>query len=87
MYAYAHNTTPLYQPEHSPNEIVFHTRPCTPLTFSLNLIRNSSKECIATNGDSLQPHTKHNEKSLNHSFTRSLRNTFRHGFYQLKKQC
>ena len=41
MYAYAHNTTPLSQPKLSPYQIVFHTHPRIPLTFSLNLPRDA----------------------------------------------
>ena len=47
MYAYAHITTPLSQLKLSPYQIVFHTHPRIPLTFSLNLYRDSSKKCIA----------------------------------------
>ena len=55
MYAYAHNTTPLSQLKLSPYQIVFHTHPRIPLTFSLNLPRNASKNCIATYCESLPP--------------------------------
>ena len=47
MYAYAHNSQPLSELNISPHEIVFHTRPRIPLTFDLNLNRDSSKICIS----------------------------------------
>ena len=43
MYAYAHNSQPLSEPNISPHEIVFHTRPRIPLTFDLNLTRDTLK--------------------------------------------
>ena len=43
MYAYAHNSQPLSELNVSPHEIVFHTRPRIPLTFDLNLTRDTSK--------------------------------------------
>ena len=42
MYAYAHNSQPLSEPNVSPHEIVFHTQPRISLTFDLNLNRNTS---------------------------------------------
>ena len=44
MYAYAHNTTTISQLELSPYQIVFSTYPRVPLTFSLNLPRDSLKK-------------------------------------------
>ena len=52
IYAYAHNTTPFSQLKLSPYQIVFHTHPRIPLTFSLNLPRDSSNTCIASYCDS-----------------------------------
>ena len=49
MYAYAHNSQPISELNVSPYEIVFHTRVGIPLTFDLNLNRNSSKSCISQN--------------------------------------
>ena len=47
MYAYAHNSQPLSELNISPHEIVFHSRPRIPLTFDLNLNRDTSKTCIS----------------------------------------
>ena len=68
MYAYAHNTTPLSQFELSPHQIVFHTHPRIPLTFFLNLTRDSSKTCIASYCNSLPPHTHYSDQDLNPLF-------------------
>ena len=57
IYAYAHNTTPLSQLKLSPHQNVFHTHPRIPLTFSPNLLRDSSQTCIATYCTALPPHT------------------------------
>ena len=40
-YAYAHNSQPLSELKVSPHEIVFHRRPRIPLTFDLNLSRDT----------------------------------------------
>ena len=56
MYAYAHNSQPISELNVSPYEIVFHTRPRIPLTFDLNLIRNSSKTCISQYCSQLPDH-------------------------------
>ena len=71
MYAYAHNTTPLSQLKLSSYQIIFHTHPRIPLTFSLNLPRDSSNNCIATYCDSLPLHTYYSTQDLN-SFIHSL---------------
>ena len=68
MYAYAHNTTPLSQHTSSPHQIVFHSHPHIPLTFSLNLTRDSPKACIATYGNSLPPHTHFSDQDPNPFF-------------------
>ena len=68
MYAYAHNTTPLSQLKLSPYQIVFHTHPRIPLTFSLNLPRDTSKNCIATYCESLPPHSHYSTQDLNPFF-------------------
>ena len=47
MCAYAHNSQPLSDLNVSPHEIVFHIQPRIPLTFALNLNRNTSKICIS----------------------------------------
>ena len=68
MYAYAHNTTPLSQLKLSPYQIVFHTHPRIPLTFSLNLPRDTQKNCIATYCESLSPHSHYSIQDLNPFF-------------------
>ena len=68
MYAYAHNTTPLSQLKLSPYQIVFHTHPRIPLTFSLNLSRDASKNCIAIYCESLPPHSHYSTEDLNPFF-------------------
>ena len=65
MNAYANNTTSLSQLKLSPNQIVFHTHPRIPLTFSLNLARDSSKSGIATYCNSPPPHTHYSDQDLN----------------------
>ena len=47
LYAYAHNSQPLSELIVSPHEIVCHTRPRIPLTFDLNLNRDTSKTFIS----------------------------------------
>ena len=46
-------------------KLFFHTHPRIPLTFSLNLPRDSSKSCIATYSNSLPPHTHYSDQDLN----------------------
>ena len=87
MYAYAHNTTPLSQLELSPYQIIFHTHPRIPLTFSLNLHRDSSNNCIATYCDSLPFIHTIVLKSLTLFSTHSLINLPSHGSYLLNMQC
>ena len=80
MYAYAHNTTPLSQLKLSPNQIVFHTHPRIPLTFSLNISRDMFKNCTATYCESLSPHSHYSLQDLNPFFHSQLTNLFLHGF-------
>ena len=68
MYAYAHNTTPLSQLKLSPYQIVFHTHPRIPLTFSLNISRDTFKNCTATYCESLSPHSHYSLQDLNPFF-------------------
>ena len=65
MYAYAHNSQPLSELNVSPYEIVFHTRPRIPLTFDLNLNRNSSKTCISQYCSQLPEHSHYDKTDLN----------------------
>ena len=68
MYAYAHNTTPLSQLKLSSYQIVFHTHPRIPLTFSLNISRDTFKNCTATYCESLSPHSHYSLQDLNPFF-------------------
>ena len=70
----------------SPYQIVFHIHPGIPLTFSLNLPRDSSKNCVATYGDSLLLHTHYSTQDLN-PFFHSLLDKSHHGSYLLNMQC
>ena len=48
MYAYAHNTTSPSILKLSPYQIVFHTHPRIPLSFDLNLTRESEQKCTSS---------------------------------------
>ena len=72
MYAYAHNSPPLSELNVSPYEIVFHTRPRIPLTFDLNLNRNSSKTCIPQYCSQLPEHSHYDKTDLNPFFYKTL---------------
>ena len=78
MYAYAHNSQPLSELNVSPHEIVFHTRPRIPLTFDLNLNRDTSKTCISRYCTQLPEHS-HYDKS-GPFFTEHSQNPFQNGF-------
>ena len=71
MYAYAHYTTPLSQLKLFPYQIVFHTHPRIPLTFSPNLPRDSLNKCVSSYCNSLPPHTHNSNQDL-HRFFHSL---------------
>ena len=73
MYAYAHNSQPLSELNGSPHEIVFHTRPTIPLTFDLNLTRDTSKTCISQYCSKLPEHFHYDKTDLN----RFLQNTLK----------
>ena len=72
MYAYAHNSQPLSELNVSPYEIVFHTRPRIPLTFDLNLNRNSSKTCISEYCSQLSEQSQYDKTDLNPFFYKIL---------------
>ena len=72
MYAYAHNSQPLSELNVSPHEIVFHTRPRIPLTFDLNLNRDTSKTCISRYCSPLPEHSHYDKTDLNPFFYRPL---------------
>ena len=68
MYAYAHNSQPLSELNIFPHEIVFHTRPSIPLTFDLNLTRDTSKPCISRYCSQLSEHSHYDKTDLNPFF-------------------
>ena len=72
MYAYAHNSQPISELNVSPYEIVFHTRPRIPLTFDLNLNRNTSKTCISQYCSQLPEHSHYDKTDLNPFFYKTL---------------
>ena len=80
MYAYAHNSQPLSELSISPHEIVFHTRPRIPLTFYLNLNRDTSKTCISRYCSQLPEHSHYDKSDLNPFFIKPFQNPFHIGF-------
>ena len=80
MYAYAHNSQPLSELNVSAHEIVFHTRPRIPLTFDLNLTRDTSKARISRYCSQLPEHSHYDKTDLNPFFTELSRNPFHSGF-------
>ena len=84
MYAYAHNSQPLSELNVSPYEIVFHT---IPLTFDLNLNRNSSKTCISKYCSQLPEHSHYDKTDLNPFLINLFQNLFHTGFSLSKLQC
>ena len=72
MYAYTHNSQPLSELSISPHEIVFHTRPRIPLTFDLNLNRDTSKTCISRYCSQLPEHSHCDKSGLNPFFHKTL---------------
>ena len=77
----------LSQLKHSPYQIVFHTHPRIPLTFSLNLPRDASK-IVSQLIVNLFPFIHIiAPKTLIPSSTHSLINLSPHGFWQLRQQC
>ena len=63
-YAYTHNSQPLSELNVSAHEIFFHTRPRIPLTFYLNLSRNTSKLCISQYCSQLPEHSHYEKMNL-----------------------
>ena len=80
MYAYAHNSQPLSELNISPHEIVFHTRPRIPLTFDLNLNRDTSKTCISRYCSQLPAHSHYDKSELNPFFYKTLSKPIPHWF-------
>ena len=71
MYSYAHNSQPFSALNVFPQEIVFHTRRRIPLTFDLNLNRNT-RSCICQYWFSLTKHSHYDKTHLNPFFYRTL---------------
>ena len=80
MYPYAHNSQPLAELSISPHEIVFHTRPRIPLTFDLNLKKDTSKTCISRNCSQLPEHSHYDKSDPNPIFYRTLSKPIPHWF-------
>ena len=80
MNAYAHNSQPLSELNISPIQIVFHTRPRIPLTFDLNLNRNTSKQCTSKYCSQLPAHSRYDKTDLCPFFYRTLPKTIPHWF-------
>ena len=80
MYAYAHNSQPLSELNISPHEIVFHNRPRIPLTFDLNLNRDTSKTCISRYCSQLPEHSHYDKSDLNPFFYKTLSKPIPHWF-------
>ena len=84
MYAYAHNSQPLSELKISPHEIVFHTRPRIPLTFDLNLTRDTSEICISRYCSPLPEHSHYDKTDLNPFFYRTLSKPIPQGFLAIE---
>ena len=80
MCAYAHNSHPFSDLNISPQDIVFHTRPRIPLTFDLNLNRNTSKQCISKYCSQLPQHSYYDKTDLNPFFFRNFSKPISHWF-------
>ena len=72
MYAYVHNSQPLSDLNVSPYEIVFHTRPRKPLSFDLNVTRDTSKSFVSRYCSQLPEHSYYDKSDLNPFFYRTL---------------
>ena len=75
MYAFAHNSQPLSELNVSPHEIVFHTQTRIPLTFDLDLNRNTSNLCNSKFCSQLPEHSLYDKTDLNRFFYRTLSKT------------
>ena len=80
MFAYAHNSQPLSELNISPQEIVFYTRSRIPLTFDINLNRNTSKQCIPKYCSQLPAHSHYDITDLNPFFYKILSKPNPHWF-------
>ena len=84
MYAYAHNSQPLSELNISRHEIVFHTRPRIPLTFDLNLNRDTSKTCLSRYCSQLPAHSHYDKSNLNPFFYKTLSKPIPHWFLAIE---
>ena len=73
-HAFAHNPQPLSALNVSPQELVFHIRPRSPLTFDLNLNRNKNNTCISQYCSQLPEQFHYDKTDLNPFF---LQNTLK----------
>ena len=80
MYDYAHNSQPLSELNVSSHEIVFHTQTRIPLTFDLNLYRNTSKLCISKYCSHFPEHSYYDKTYLYPCFLELFQNLFHNGF-------
>ena len=80
MYADAHISQPFSELNISPHEIVFHTRPRIPLTFDLNLNRNTSKHCVSKHCSQLPEQSQSDKTDPNPFFHRTLSKPMTHWF-------
>ena len=80
MYDYAHNSQPLSELSISPHEIVFHTRPRIPLTFDLNLNKDTSKKCISRYCSQLPERSHYDKSDLNPFLNKKLSKPIPHWF-------
>ena len=76
VHTYAYNSQPLSELNVSPHDIVFHTRPRIPLSFDLNLNRNTSKTCMSQNCSQLPEHSHYDKTYLNPFFYNTLSKSF-----------
>ena len=72
MYAYVHNTTPLSTLKLSPHQTVFHTHPRIPLSFNLNLTRDSEQKCTSSFFSTLPAFFHYQSTDLNPFFSTLL---------------
>ena len=80
-YAYAYNSQLLSELNFSPHEIGFQARPRIPLTFDLNLNRNTSILCNSKYCSQFPEHSHYDKTKLNSFFYRVFfQNPFHNGF-------
>ena len=72
MYPYAHTSQPLSELNLSPYEIVFHTIARNPITFELNIQRDTNRNCTSQFCQNLPLHTHYDKSNLNPFFHKIL---------------